>query len=55
MCTFFEIEYIPREVLRKIRDKSIMHILFIKQDDDPIMSRSYCIAFIEYRLQENLC
>ena len=55
MSTFFEIEYIPQEVLSKIRDKSITHILFIKQDDDSIMSRSYCIAFIEYRLQENIC
>ena len=45
---FFEIEYIPLEILNKIRDKSITHNIFRIQDNDSIMCGFYCIAFIEY-------
>ena len=41
-------EYIPQEVLSKIRDKSITHNIFRIQDNDSIMCGFYCIAFIEY-------
>ena len=44
------IEYIPQEVLNKIRDKSITHNIFRIQDNESIMCRLYCIAFIEYML-----
>ena len=46
----FGIEYIPQEVLNKIRDKSITHIIFRIQDNESTMCRFYCIAFIEYML-----
>ena len=47
---FFEIEYIPQEVLNKIKDKSITHKIFRIQDNESIMCGFYCIAFIEYML-----
>ena len=33
----FEIEYIPREVLNKIKDKSITHNIFRIQNNESIM------------------
>ena len=45
---FFGIEYIPPEVLNKIRNKSIIHNIFRIQDNESIMRRFYCIAFAEY-------
>ena len=47
---YFGIEYIPQDVLNKIKDKSITHNIFRIQDNQPIMSGFYCIAFIEYML-----
>ena len=32
-----EIEYIPQEVLKKMKDKSVTYIIFGVQDDDSIM------------------
>ena len=46
----FGIEYIPQEVLNKIRDKSITHNIFRIQDNESIMCGFYCIAFIEYMI-----
>ena len=46
----FRIEYIPLEVLNKIRDKSITHNIFRIQDNESIMCGFYCNAFIEYML-----
>ena len=40
----------PQEVLNKIRDKSITHNIFRKQDNESFMCGFYCIAFIEYML-----
>ena len=51
----FGMEYISQEVLNKIRDKSITHSVLRIQDNDSIMCLFYCIAFIEYCLQEKLC
>ena len=45
------IEYISREVLNKIKDKSITQNIFRKQDNESIMSAFYCMAFIEYMLK----
>ena len=44
------IEYIPQEVLNKIKDKSITHNIFTIQDNESIMFGFYCIAFTEYML-----
>ena len=44
------IEYIPQEVLSKIKDKTITHNIFAIQHDDPIMCRYYCITFIKYMI-----
>ena len=46
----FGTEYIPQEVLNKIRDKSITHNIFRIQDNESIMCWFYCIAFVEYML-----
>ena len=47
---YFGIEYIPQDVLNKIKDKSITHNIFRIQDNESIMCGFYCIAFIEYML-----
>ena len=46
----FGIEYIPQEVLNKVRDKSITLNIFRIQDNESIMCGFYCIALIEYML-----
>ena len=46
----FLIEYIPLEVLSKIRDKSITHKIFRIQDNESIICAFSCIGFIEYVL-----
>ena len=46
----FGTEYIPQEVLNKIKGKSITHNIFSIQDNDSIMCGFYCIPFIEYIL-----
>ena len=46
----FGIEYIPQEVLNKIRDKSITHNIVTIQDDNSVMCGFYCIALREYIL-----
>ena len=46
----FGIEFISKEVLNKIIDKSITHKIFRKQDDKSIMCECYCVSFIEYVL-----
>ena len=46
----FEIEFIPQEVLNKIRDKSITHNIFRIKDNESIICGFYFIAFIEYML-----
>ena len=44
----FRTEYIPPEVLKNIKDKSISHEIFRIQYDGSIMCGVYCVAFIEY-------
>ena len=46
----FGVEYIPQEVLNKIKDKSITHNIFRIQGNESIMCGFYCIVFIEYML-----
>ena len=47
------IEYIPWEVLNKIRGKLITDNIFRTQDNEPVMCGFYCIAFMEYMLAGN--
>ena len=49
----FEIEYIPQEVLNKIKDKQITHNIFRIQDNESIMCGFYYIAFIECVCRKN--
>ena len=42
----FGIEYIPQELLNKIRDKPITHNIFRIQENESVMCGFYCIAFI---------
>ena len=46
----FGIEYIPQDVLKKIRNKSITRSIFRVHGNESIMCVFYCIAFIEYLL-----
>ena len=46
----FGIEYIPQELLIKLKDKSVTHYIFRIQDNDSVMCGFHCIAFIEYIL-----
>ena len=54
LCTInsIGIEYIPNEVLSKIKDKSITHNIFRIYDDDSIICEFYGIMI---RLQEKPC
>ena len=45
-------EYNPQKVLNKLKDKSITHNMFRKQDNESSMCGFHCIAFIEYMLAE---
>ena len=47
---FFGTEYIPQEVLSKIKDKSITHNIFRIKHNEFIMCAFSCIIFIEYML-----
>ena len=46
----FGIEYIPQELLNKIKDKSITHDIFRIQSDDSVEYGLYCITFLEYMI-----
>ena len=43
----FGIEYIPQEVINKIRDNSVTHNIFGIQGNDSVICVLCCIAFIE--------
>ena len=45
----FRIEYIPLEVLNKIKDKSINHNIFRIQDNESIMCAFYYIALYLFK------
>ena len=46
----FGVEYIPKEVMKKIRNKNIKTSIFRIQDNNSIMRGYFCILFIEYML-----
>ena len=47
---FLGIEYIPQEVLAKMKDKCTTHNIFRIQSDNSIMCGFYCINFIKYMI-----
>ena len=47
----FGIEYIPQEVLNKIKDKSITPNIIRTQVNESFMCEFYCIGFIEDMLE----
>ena len=51
----FGFEYIPQEVLNKIRDKSITHKIFRTLLDDSIMCGFYLLLLQNIWLQKKLC
>ena len=46
----FGIEYIPRDVSNKIKNKSIAHNIFRMQSDNSIMGRFCFISFIQFMI-----
>ena len=50
---FFGIEYIPLELLNKIRGKSVTHNIFRIPDNESVMCEFCCIAFIGHVLVGN--
>ena len=46
----FGVEYIPREIMKRIKDKNIKSNIFRIQDNNSIMCGYFCILFIEYML-----
>ena len=47
----FEVEYIPKEVKKLIRNKNIMTNIYTMQVYDSIMRRYFCIGFIDFMLK----
>ena len=50
----FEIEYIPQEVLNKIKDKSITHNMFGIQDNKSIMCGFYLFFPNDYKKNDKI-
>ena len=46
----FGVEYIPKEIMERIKDKNIKTSIFRIQDNSSIMCGYFCILFIEYML-----
>ena len=46
----FGIEYIPKEIMEKIKNTNIKTSIFRIQDNNSIMCGYFCIVFIEYIL-----
>ena len=46
----FGVEYIPKEIMERIKDKNIKTGIFRIQDNNSIMCGCFCILFIEYML-----
>ena len=46
----FGVEYIPKEIMERIKDKNIKTNIFRIQDKYSIMSGYFCTLFIEYML-----
>ena len=46
----FGVEYIPKEIMERIKNKNIKTNIFRIQDNNSIMCGYFCILFIEYML-----
>ena len=46
----FGIKYVLKELLNKIKDKSITRNIFRIKPDDSIVCGFYCIVFLEYTI-----
>ena len=46
----FGVEYIPKEIMERIKDKNIKSNIFRIQYNSSIMRGYFCILFIEYML-----
>ena len=46
----FGVEYIPKGIMKRIKDKNIKTHIFRIQDNNSIMRGYFCILFIEYML-----
>ena len=46
----FDVEYIPKEIMERIKHKNIKTDIFRVQDNNSVMSGYFCILFIEYML-----
>ena len=51
---FLGIEYIPQEILSKIKDNFITHNIFRIQSEDSITCGFYSVVFIEYILARKI-
>ena len=50
----FGVEYIPKEIMDKIGNKSIKSKIFRIQENNSIMCRYFCILLIEYMLNNKI-
>ena len=50
ISSVYSFEIYPSRITKKVRDKSITYNIFRIQDNDALMCRMYCIAFIWYML-----
>ena len=48
----FGVEYIPKEIMERIKNKNIKTSIFRIQDYNSIMCGYFCILFIEYMLND---
>ena len=46
----FGVEYIPKDIMKRIKNKNIKSNIFRIQDNNSIMCGYFCILFIEYML-----
>ena len=46
----FGVEYIPKEIMERIKNKNVKTSIFRIQDNNSIMCGYFCVLFIEYML-----
>ena len=46
----FGVEYIPKEIMERIKNKNIKTIIFRIQDNNSVMCGYFCTLFVEYML-----
>ena len=46
----FDVEYIPKEIMERIKNKNIKKIIFRIQDNNSVMCGYFCTLFVEYML-----